>query len=326
MKIDKNLLLETNYFIDNEYLTNYCDLMNKNIAADYIYGKSQKHHVIPVCTYGIKQNINRKENIKSADIDPNNIQVNLLYKDHILAHYYLCLCCSSEIFYKLFFGLNLLLNADSIHHCKTILMDLNIEELNLDMLQKIYEKAHLIDRGRKIICIETQEVNTAKYFSRQLNCYSGSILSNCRGNTATCQGYHWAYITDTIRINNLKEFIGKDPETFTDICRRKSNRQKGHVPTLEHRKALLEAAAKNGQNIYCIDLDIMFESVTYANMYLRENLNLKIPKDSRQVGLAARRSKSHKAYGHYWLALDKSDSLDDYKHVIDKIKSNFKGK
>ena len=39
----------------------------------------------------------------------------------------------------------------------------------------------------------------------------------------------------------------------------------------------------------------MFESVTYANMYLRENLNLKIPKDSRQVGLAARRSKSHKA-------------------------------
>lgn len=73
-------------FIKNKYLDFYCKLIQENLFNEKA-NKTQKHHIIPRC-YFKYFNIN-------IDNTPENI-VNLSYKDHILAHYYLCLCCSNK--------------------------------------------------------------------------------------------------------------------------------------------------------------------------------------------------------------------------------------
>ena len=87
----KNKILATNYFEDNKYLDKYCKLIEDNKDTKREKYKTQIHHIIPKC-YFIINNIeidNGKEN-----------KINLLYKDHILAHYYLVLSCNNTIIFK----------------------------------------------------------------------------------------------------------------------------------------------------------------------------------------------------------------------------------
>ena len=100
----KNKLLGTNYFVNNDYLNRYCELIisNKNTKKEEY--KTQRHHIIPRCYY-------RKENIKINNKKENI--VNLTYKDHILAHYYLCLCAKDAILYKLEYAFFYMLNNKS---------------------------------------------------------------------------------------------------------------------------------------------------------------------------------------------------------------------
>lgn len=82
----KRKLLQLNIVEDNEYLDKYCELVESNKETKYIKGKTHKHHIIPKSYYKIN------------NIDMNNSKdnlVNLLFKNHILAHYYLSLCSSN---------------------------------------------------------------------------------------------------------------------------------------------------------------------------------------------------------------------------------------
>lgn len=88
----KEKLLATKCFINNEYLDKYCELIELNKDTKKEKYKTQIHHIIPRCYY-TNLNIevdNSKENI-----------VHVLYKDHILLHYYLCLCAKGCLKYKL---------------------------------------------------------------------------------------------------------------------------------------------------------------------------------------------------------------------------------
>lgn len=92
----KNILLSLNIFIDNIYLDFYCSLIINNLNTLKEKYKTQSHHIIPVCYYwyikGKPQRYSRsKVYEKESKSDPLNFTVNLLYKDHILAHYYLCM-------------------------------------------------------------------------------------------------------------------------------------------------------------------------------------------------------------------------------------------
>ena len=76
----KQLLLESEQFIDCEALDDYVKLIEKNRDNEVIEGKTNKHHILPeslFTTRGLPEN-NSPECV-----------VNLMYKDHILAHYYL---------------------------------------------------------------------------------------------------------------------------------------------------------------------------------------------------------------------------------------------
>ena len=93
MPFYKEQLLQTGFVIDNEYLDLYTQLINANEVTIKEKFRTQCHHSIPCACYGSRVD---------ADKDKLNLKVNLLFKDHILAHYYLCLCAKESSFrYKM---------------------------------------------------------------------------------------------------------------------------------------------------------------------------------------------------------------------------------
>lgn len=79
----KEILLESGFIEDNMWLEEYITLINNEL----IKSETQRHHIIPRLYYTLKQIPinNTKENL-----------VNLSYKDHVLAHYYLARCGIGE--------------------------------------------------------------------------------------------------------------------------------------------------------------------------------------------------------------------------------------
>ena len=91
----KEKLLGLDIFEDNEYLDFYCELIEKNRETKRERFKTEKHHVIPVIYYKQKYHLSSREDAElMADADENNFKINLKFLDHILAHYYLYLCCN----------------------------------------------------------------------------------------------------------------------------------------------------------------------------------------------------------------------------------------
>lgn len=136
----KKSLLKTGYFIANNYLDSYIQLCLKNIFTAKEKGKTNLHHTIPLAWYIKKYNLkNRKEAEPYAKNDESNLLINLLFKDHILAHYYLCLCSAKKFKYQAICALNYLLgNARKIYNLDTIQQI--AYDLDLDLYQKLYEE------------------------------------------------------------------------------------------------------------------------------------------------------------------------------------------
>lgn len=149
----KEILLTLDYFTDNEFLDSYCDLIVSNLETVSEKFITQSHHVIPCkyfnLKYGYKRTTNRKDMKK---FDKDNYRVNLKYKDHILAHYYLCLCTEGDLkksmcnaIVRMLYcnpNLKLRINKESVENL--------IEELNLSDINSIYKlgRAHT-DKWKK---------------------------------------------------------------------------------------------------------------------------------------------------------------------------------
>jgi hypothetical protein len=80
-------LLSLGIIEDNDYFEKYIQLIIDNKQTKKQKYKTQRHHIIPKSYY--------KHKSLQVDNSSDNL-VNLLYKDHILAHYYLCLCITDE--------------------------------------------------------------------------------------------------------------------------------------------------------------------------------------------------------------------------------------
>lgn len=86
----KQKLLSLNLVEDNEFLDKYVELIVSNRGTKREKYKTQRHHIVP------------KSYFSHCNITIDNAQtncVNLVYCDHILAHYYLALC-SKELWFK----------------------------------------------------------------------------------------------------------------------------------------------------------------------------------------------------------------------------------
>ena len=85
----KQQLLDTTIFKDCIYLDKYLELIQNNLSRAVETGKTQRHHIIPVCYY------------KQFNLEVNNTEtnfVNLLLADHIRAHCYLLLSSTDKLF------------------------------------------------------------------------------------------------------------------------------------------------------------------------------------------------------------------------------------
>jgi hypothetical protein len=83
-----NTLKDSQYFIDNEYLLKYCKLVEMYSGRRSSGKFINKHHIIPKCWYKLTGN------------EINNCLNNLVYlpyREHVLAHYYLCLCTQDPL-------------------------------------------------------------------------------------------------------------------------------------------------------------------------------------------------------------------------------------
>lgn len=130
--VTKQIFLNLGVFEDNKYLDFYLQLINNNLN-NLKQQYTQKHHIIPKCV----------SNYLNQPI--NKLTINILYKNHILAHYYLCLCSKGCIKYKL---------ENALFHLLNRKKEFNIEEL--DQLQSLYQ--HYIDSLKnKNISTSTKE-------------------------------------------------------------------------------------------------------------------------------------------------------------------------
>jgi len=152
----KKTLLEIGIVLDNEYLDLYISLINQNLTTKQEIHKTQRHHIIPKYYYkenGLKIN-NKVENI-----------VNLFFKDHVLAHYYLALC-STKNYYKFsnVFAIKHLLGAKYI---KGMPIESSLLKFtgSLQYYQQLYEEGtkHFYDiyhKGKK--CSEENKIKSSK--------------------------------------------------------------------------------------------------------------------------------------------------------------------
>jgi hypothetical protein len=79
----KERLLSCGLVHDNEYLDKYVEIINAKSFPTKQIGIHNRHHIIPRFYF--------RTNKLPIDNSSDNI-ANLLFKDHILAHYYLALC------------------------------------------------------------------------------------------------------------------------------------------------------------------------------------------------------------------------------------------
>lgn len=134
----KEKLLSTTLFIDNAFFQSYLNLIEKNISNNPQKGKTQKHHIFPKC-------FSKKLNLE-ADNSNSNL-VNLQYKDHILAHYYLIYATEdSDLKSANIHAFNRLLNKQGHWLDETSLQDLLLKQ------QAVYEQTSYLrsERSRRI--------------------------------------------------------------------------------------------------------------------------------------------------------------------------------
>ena len=138
----KDRLIFYDVAIDNEYLDLYVNLMISNKDTICESGITQRHHIIPKYYY--------LDNGLSVDNSSDNI-VNLKYRDHILAHYYLAMCSIGKGVSKNVLSIRFLLNGKSLNE---IILDdgtLNNYQLMYEMSRRdIFERTHTVEANKKI--------------------------------------------------------------------------------------------------------------------------------------------------------------------------------
>lgn len=139
----KDSLMKTGFVVDNEYLDKYIELVMFNMNTPRRNGVTQRHHIIPKCVYTY--------NGCKVDNSPSNT-VNLIYTDHIRAHYFLCMCANN----KQFLAANTLAIRYVLKGHK--LTEFSIEDIDEDTLTEkykeskdhLYEVTHSIESCKKI--------------------------------------------------------------------------------------------------------------------------------------------------------------------------------
>lgn len=232
----KNTLLELNIVVDNQYLDNYCSLIINNLSTPVQKYKTQKHHIIPRCYYKCN---NLQVNNESSNL------INLLYKDHLLAHYYLSLCGIGKFRYY---------NETALFFLSYYMDKPDIKELlsKLDNIQNLYTE---YCRYNSATHLGKPSWNKNKHYSRKPTSKEARIKASntMRGKYKGCIWIHKdlenkrIYPQDFHLYEKLGYSLGRnDPEAFKKISdREKLNPNKamlGKKHSLSTRKKMSDSA------------------------------------------------------------------------------------
>lgn len=123
----KEFLSSTGYFVENEWYEKYVSLINNCSLSAPVPFQTQKHHILPRHYFKQKglQIDNSKENV-----------VNLLFKDHMLAHLYLSGCTIGKNRYWNLYSI-FMMTGRKIYDVDSILADIT----SLDFYTKLYTEA-----------------------------------------------------------------------------------------------------------------------------------------------------------------------------------------
>ena len=120
----KETLLSLDGFINNEYLDKYCRLIELNTRTTSLAKRTNSHHIIPKAWFKINNKPINNDKIKL---------VNLEYRNHVLAHYFLCLCTKDQLKYANELALICLVNRKKLNSSDKRLV------MNLPLYNNIYE-------------------------------------------------------------------------------------------------------------------------------------------------------------------------------------------
>lgn len=127
-------------FIENEFLEKYCRIIERNTRTSRVARITNSHHIIPKSWFKI--------NKLPVDNNLTNL-VNLEYRDHVLAHYYLCFCTTGPLQYANELAFICLTGRKKLNNTEKLLIS------RLPMYNIIYENCrkhrnYNIDLGGKI--------------------------------------------------------------------------------------------------------------------------------------------------------------------------------
>lgn len=283
---------------DNEYLELYKKFLIDKSLEKNIKFKTQTHHIIPKIYYQLND---------LAIDDTSQNKVILYFKDHIYAHYLLVFIIKDEeLKYRLQHALTSMCNTA---HKK----DSSIDFSHLEYLQEIYEE-----------CLQTKSLKYKGSKKLPVSEASRLRLKQCRQKYLDTHPNR-AWITDG-KINHLiydfdeawkNRYPGfRQGRTLSEeeINRRKN---KSKLLTDEQKKHLnrLHAANKGNQyhskKVYCIDLDLYFDSVNKAIQQLGISGDI----------AACCRGEQYTAGKHYWAF---ADDLDRIEFIKDKLNRGIK--
>lgn len=120
----KDKLLSHDGFIDNEYLNRYVQLVERHRRTSRRAGNTNSHHIVPRSWY------------KLHSLPVDNCLSNLVvlpYREHTLAHYYLCLCTDGNLQYANELALILLVSRKKLNTSERLLVQ------GLPLYNNIYE-------------------------------------------------------------------------------------------------------------------------------------------------------------------------------------------
>lgn len=283
----KNNLLSLGLVIDNEFLDYYCSLIENNKNTKRKKSETQKHHIVPRYYY-------RENNLIVDDSKENIVYLN--YKDHILAHYYLCLCSVEKYRFNnqcaLFFFLGKKNYTESFYlERKEFIESLDsYVSIYQDYCKRISEQSHKRNSGEgnprygEHCSEETKKKisdankgrpskNKGKHIwsEEQRKYFSDMAIKRFENEPGTFTGKHHSLETKkTISIKNKKRFENKKNHPMYG---RKHSEESIQKMRESHKKIVLTDEWKQHirdnckrRRVCCVELNKIYNSVKEASL------------------------------------------------------------
>lgn len=277
--MDLSIFKKISFFNRNEYFDQYLQLISENLNTPMIKGKTERHHVIPLIIYQLNSGVNcsRKEaEIMSVQQDAN-FTVNMMYKDHVLAHYYLALCCADRYKSSLLKAFSLM-TFNKYRFLDEVDKKQFLEEL--DNYQELFEEFIIRIREQSLnrpLKTETKEKISKALLGQKKGCFNEKhkkALKNARDFHSTTKGKKSIYSKELDKVKFVsEEELERYLENGWQLGSRPLSKEakekisKSNSITLKGKAKIKNHGLENNK-VMCIEEGLIFNNLTEAKAWL----------------------------------------------------------